>query len=179
MGQGEAGAERKLGPVMQYLSRRWFLACVAAAPWLAGWGAGPAWALSGRLERLTIDSAGGVHAFEVAVVSTPKARQKGLMGVTELPAGQGMLFDFRQPRRVRMWMKNTLIPLDMLFIDTEGRIVHVVHRARPHDLTPRGPDAEVRAVLELAGGTAERLGLAAGDRVRHSIFANGRPFQDR
>ena len=89
-----------------------------------------------------------------------------------LPADAGMLFDFERPRRVSMWMKNTLIPLDMLFIDDAGKVVEIAANTVPHDLTAIGPDAPVRAVLELNGGASAVYGIEAGDRVCHAMFGD-------
>src|SRR3546814_14529348 len=87
---------------------------------------------------------------------------------------RSMLFVYSQPRRVSMWMKNTLIPLDMLFIAPDGRIESIVKRAVPHSLATISSRGKVRAVLELNGGTVDRLGIRPGDRVVHPIFENGR-----
>jgi uncharacterized membrane protein (UPF0127 family) len=88
----------------------------------------------------------------------------------ELPEGQGMLFDFHREQQVGFWMKNTLIPLDMIFIAGDGRIVNIAHSAKPLSedvLYSRGP---VRAVLEVIGGTARKLGIEPGDRAANPIF---------
>ncbi len=88
-----------------------------------------------------------------------------------LPADGGMLFDFGRDQPVSMWMKNTLIPLDMLFIDRRGVIVNLHQRAVPHSLVPISSAGRVRAVLELNGGTVGRLKIKPGDRVLHPMFA--------
>jgi hypothetical protein len=88
----------------------------------------------------------------------------------ELPEGQGMLFDFQFDQNVAFWMKNTYIPLDMLFIRSDGRILRIAENTEPlseRNIPSGGP---VRAVLEVIGGTAKKLGIAAGDRVSGSIF---------
>ncbi|TAN46963.1 MAG: DUF192 domain-containing protein, partial [Rhodospirillales bacterium] len=103
--------------------------------------------------------------FKAEIAATPNARAKGLMFRRELAPDAGMLFDFFQPQPVTMWMKNTLIPLDMLFIMDDGRIANLAERTVPGSLTPIPADEPVRFVLELNGGTAARLGLKAGDRV--------------
>ena len=84
----------------------------------------------------------------------------------------GMLFDYKQPTVATMWMRNTLIPLDMLFVDGKGRIVNIHERAVPESLDVIAAAAPVRAVIELNGGTAERLGIKPGDQVVHPIFGN-------
>jgi hypothetical protein len=95
---------------------------------------------------------------------------QGLMFRRSLPADAGMLFDYKQPTMAAMWMRNTLIPLDMLFIDAHGRIVNIQQRAVPQSLDLIAAAAPVRAVIELNGGTAARLGIAPGDQVLHPIF---------
>ncbi len=84
----------------------------------------------------------------------------------------GMLFDYKQPTMATMWMRNTLIPLDMLFVDAQGRIVNIHQRAVPQSDDVIAAAAPVRAVIELNGGTAARLGIAPGDKVEHPIFGN-------
>jgi uncharacterized membrane protein (UPF0127 family) len=83
-----------------------------------------------------------------------------------------MLFDYKTPTVATMWMRNTFIPLDMLFVDAQGRIVNVHQRAVPQSLDTIAATAPVRAVIELNGGTAARLGIAPGDQVQHPIFGN-------
>jgi uncharacterized membrane protein (UPF0127 family) len=125
--------------------------------------------------RLEVVAEGGKrHAFAVELAATSEQLSQGLMFRRDLPAGTGMLFDFGSPRQVSMWMKNTLIPLDMLFMDRSGRVVYVEQYAVPGSLEPRGPAEPVLGVLELPAGTARRLGLKPGDRVIHSMFERGR-----
>jgi hypothetical protein len=123
-------------------------------------------------ERHTLEIASktGVHAFSVEVVDTEPAREKGLMFRKSLPEGQGMLFDFQSEGNVSFWMKNTYIPLDMIFIRGDGRILRIAEDAVPQsvDIIPSG--GPVRAVLEVIGGTAQKYGLAPGDRVAYPIF---------
>lgn len=120
--------------------------------------------------RLQIETEGGTYAFNVELAGTDKQRAKGLMYRKTLPEGTGMLFDYGSPRRVSMWMKNTLIPLDMLFIRPDGTIEKIRERTIPHSLDPISSQGEVRAVLELGGGVSEKLGISVGDRVLHPIF---------
>ncbi|GAB4151286.1 MAG: DUF192 domain-containing protein [Sphingomonadales bacterium] len=112
------------------------------------------------------------HAFTVELANTPQTRAVGLMHRTALAADQGMLFDFGAPRPVSMWMKNTLISLDMLFIQSDGRIVNIAADTTPHSLQPVHSRGRVKAVLELPAGTAKALAIAPGDIVRHAIFDN-------
>ena len=107
----------------------------------------------------------GAHRFRVEVAATDAERAKGLMYRRELVPETGMLFDFGTAQSVTMWMKNTLLPLDMLFVAGDGRIVNIAERTVPGSLTPIPSDEPVRYVIELAGGTASRLRLKPGDRV--------------
>ena len=127
-----------------------------------------AWAL----DRNTVEiaSKGGVHVFTVEIADTEAAREKGLMYRKSLPPGQGMLFDFHSDQPVRFWMKNTYIPLDMIFIRSDGRILNIAENTTPmseNEVPSAGP---VQAVLEVRGGTARKLGIAPGDRVANPIF---------
>jgi uncharacterized membrane protein (UPF0127 family) len=120
---------------------------------------------------LEIESADGVkHRFVVELASTPEARAQGLMFRQSLAPDTGMLFDFKDSEPVAMWMKNTYLPLDMLFIGRDGRIVRIAERTVPLTLTPISSGEPVLAVLEVNSGTAARLKLKAGDRVIHPIF---------
>ena len=127
-------------------------------------------AKAAELQTLEIASKTGVHAFQVEMAITPEEKERGLMFRRELPEGQGMLFDFQFDQNVAFWMKNTYIPLDMLFIRGDGRILRIAENTEPlseRNIPSGGP---VRAVLEVIGGTAKKLGIAAGDRVGGSIF---------
>ena len=108
----------------------------------------------------------------VELATSPAQLEQGLMFRQSLPADAGMLFDFKAPQPAMMWMKNTLIPLDMLFVDGQGRIVSLHERAVPGSLETIGSGAPVRAVVELNGGTVARLGIKPGDRVLFPIFGN-------
>ena len=119
-----------------------------------------------------IETKSGQHRFAVELAETPEQLSFGLMFRRALPQDAGMLFDYARPQRVAMWMKNTLIPLDMLFIDTSGHIVHIRQRAVPGSLEAISSKVPVRGVLELNGGTVSRLGITCGDKVRHKIFGN-------
>jgi hypothetical protein len=123
--------------------------------------------------ELTIVGATGPHRFTVEVAETPEQMEQGLMFRRTMPPDAGMLFDYKTPTVATMWMRNTLIPLDMLFVDAQGRIVNIHERAVPQTLDVIAAEAPVRAVIELNGGTAARLGIAPGDRVQHPIFGNG------
>jgi uncharacterized protein len=123
------------------------------------------------LTILTAD--GGRHRFTVELAETPAQLEQGLMFRTSLAPDAGMLFDFKRPTVATMWMRNTLIPLDMLFVDAKGKIVNIEERAVPESDAVISAAAPVRAVIELNGGTAARLGIASGDRVIYPIFGAG------
>lgn len=122
------------------------------------------------LEPLTIESGGKSHAFHVEVMRTDEQRARGLMFRRYLAADRGMLFDFKTEQNVAMWMKNTYLPLDMIFIARDGRVISVAENTEPMSerVIPSGGPA--LSVLEVNAGTAARLGLKAGDRVRHKLF---------
>src|SRR3954470_11975067 len=121
---------------------------------------------------LTIETAGGPRKFHVELATTPPQLEQGLMFRRTLAPDTGMLFDFKTPSPVSMWMKNTFIPLDMLFIDAGGRVINIAERTVPHSLDPLAAAGPARAVLEVNGGTAARLGIKPGDRVVFPIFGN-------
>ncbi len=118
-------------------------------------------------------AAGGRHRFDVELAVTPGEQAQGLMFRRKLQPDAAMLFLYRREAPVAMWMKNTLIPLDMLFIAGDGRIVKVVERAVPHSLETIRSWDPVLAVLEINGGTAARLAIRPGDRVLYRAFAGG------
>jgi uncharacterized protein len=121
---------------------------------------------------IEIVSSSGVHAFSVELATNDAERERGLMFRKDLPEGHGMLFDFQQDQPVAFWMHNTYIPLDMIFIRGDGRILHIAEEAKPlsDNLIPSG--GPVRAVLEVIGGTARNLGIAPGDRVTGAFFGS-------
>jgi uncharacterized membrane protein (UPF0127 family) len=108
---------------------------------------------------LTVAMADERHVFQVEVARTPEQQQQGLMFRTGLPADGGMLFPFGKPRIASFWMKNTLIPLDMIFVRADGSIDRIAENTIPESIEPVASGGEVSAVLELAGGTAARLGI--------------------
>lgn len=124
------------------------------------------------IAELTIVTAGGKHKFAVELATTPAQMEQGLMFRQSLAPDAGMLFDFKVPSMASMWMKNTFIPLDMLFVDARGHIVNIGERTVPGSLDPVSAAAPVRAVIELNGGTAARLGIRPGDRVLFPIFGD-------
>ncbi|KGB55455.1 hypothetical protein FG91_01375 [Sphingopyxis sp. LC81] len=108
---------------------------------------------------VTIAAAGKAHVFNVEVARTDEEQDRGLMFRTSLPEGGGMIFPFKKPRIGSFWMKNTLIPLDMFFIRADGSIDRIAENTIPESLEPVVSGGEVSAVLELAGGTAAKLGI--------------------
>ena len=124
-------------------------------------------------DRTTLEIVGktGVHVFSVELASNEEQRSRGLMFRKELPEGQGMLFDFQREQEVAFWMKDTPLPLDMIFIRANGRILRIVENTVPFSLQQVPSGGPVRGVLEVIGGTARKLGIAPGDQVAHPIFA--------
>lgn len=121
---------------------------------------------------LTIDTGQGAKAFTVELATTPREMQVGLMFRQSLAPDAGMLFVYPSDQQVAFWMKNTVIPLDMLFIAGDGHVRRIVERTIPLSTTPIPSVDEVRAVLEVNGGTAERLGIKPGDVVHAQAFGN-------
>jgi hypothetical protein len=123
-------------------------------------------AISGLpLVPLEIRSGGKVHRFTVEVARTPDEQAYGLMNRTRLGPNEGMVFPFASPRPASFWMKNTLIPLDMIFVRADGSVARIAAMTKPHSLEAVGVSEPVVAVLEIAGGRAAELGIAADARV--------------
>lgn len=122
-----------------------------------------------RTIPLRLTTAARSHDLRVEVAATPREQQIGMMFRTRLARGKGMLFPFASPRRLSFWMENTVIPLDLVFVGPDGRVVNVAAEAKPYsrDLIPSAGPAI--AVLEIAGGEAARMGLRAGDRVEYKL----------
>jgi uncharacterized membrane protein (UPF0127 family) len=125
-----------------------------------------------KIEPLTIATETDAVMFTVEIADTDELRERGLMFRQRLPEDRGMLFDFGQPRPVAMWMKNTYIPLDMLFIRPDGKIAYIAENTVPKSLDAIGVSEPVLAVLELAGGVTKKHGIRAGDSVYHRLFRN-------
>lgn len=122
-------------------------------------------------EKLAIVTRDGTrHDFRVEMARTPEQQTVGLMFRPSVPADGGMLFDWGSPRPSQMWMRNTVASLDMLFINADGTIRRIAEDTVPQSLATIGSGGPVRATLELAAGTARRLGIRVGDRVLHPIF---------
>ena len=153
--------------------RRRRLLISAALPLLP---AAAAWGQTGPQPRLPeeplviVTRDGQRHEFRVEMAVRPEHQTVGLMYRDRVGPQEGMLFDWGAPRESSMWMRNTITPLDMIFIAADGRIHRIAERTVPYSLAPVDSRGPVRATLELAAGTAERLGLRVGDRVLHRIF---------
>ena len=124
----------------------------------------------GPVEPLEIATARGPVKFQVEIADSPAEQQQGLMWRASMPADRGMLFDFQAEADRSFWMKNTYLPLDIIFIRADGRILSIAQNTTPLSEAPVPSFGAARAVLEINGGLAEKLGIAPGDRVRHRIF---------
>lgn len=150
--------------------------CAAAAPPSPSTAKPAAAVASYKLptEPLRIETSRGPVRLTVEVAADEASRERGLMYRYALSDKQGMIFDFKTPQNAAFWMKNTFIPLDMLFVTAEGRLLTIARNARPHDETPVPSGGPIRAVIEINGGLADRLGIQVGDRVRDArVFGNG------
>ena len=128
-----------------------------------------------REDRVDLRGDWGEARFRVELADDPEERAQGLMFVETMPRMEGMLFVYEAPQRATFWMKNTLIPLDMIFADRTGTVTRVHREAVPGDLTTIDGGADVYAVLEINGGLAGRLGIGPGTQLRHPAFADGTP----
>ena len=138
-----------------------FLACVGLAL-----SAGTA-AAACRDDLVALRGDWGEARFSVEIADTDESRAQGLMFVEKMPTRTGMLFVYDAPQRAVFWMKNTLIPLDMIFVRANGVVQHVHHEAVPGDLTSIDGGQNVLMVLEINGGLARRYGISAGDQLQH------------
>jgi len=135
----------------------------------------PSWAQVAaklRVEPVIVETQSGKEIFKAEIADTAELRQKGLMYRKEMAADEGMLFDFGVPRPVHMWMKNTFISLDMIFIRADGTVIAIGANTEPLSEATVGVEEPVKGVLEVVAGTAARLGLKPGDRIYHPIFGN-------
>ncbi len=123
-------------------------------------------------EPLAIETAKGKRLFEVEVARTKRQQAIGLMWRTHMAADHGMLFDMGEARHITMWMKNTPLSLDMLFIMRDGRVISIATHTTPFSTDRISSGEKASAVLELLAGSAERLGIAPGDLVRHLLFGS-------
>jgi uncharacterized protein len=144
-----------------------WMAAIAALALCALAGAG---AQAASVQPLEIVTKNGVHVFSVELATTDKERETGLMYRKELPDGKGMLFDFSPEQQISMWMKNTYISLDMIFIRADGRILRIAEHTEPQSLKIISSGGLAKGVLEVIAGTAQKYGIAPGDRVAHPLF---------
>tara|TARA_R110002049_G_scaffold23545_3_gene83373 strand:+ start:94924 stop:95385 length:462 start_codon:yes stop_codon:yes gene_type:complete len=144
---------------------------------LATVGAGAAQAAAGacRDDAVMLRGDWGKARFSIEVADEPEEQARGLMHRTSLPGSAGMLFIYDSPRRLSFWMRDTLIPLDMLFVDARGVVQYIHHRAVPLDESPIPGGDDLLSVLEINGGMSERLGITVGTQLRHPAFATYDP----
>lgn len=133
-------------------------------------GGAPANAAPCQTDQLRVQSASGDHAFSIEVADDPSERAQGLMWRESMPQDAGMLFVYPRPQPVSFWMKNTLIPLDMIFTDQRGVIVSIHENAIPHDETPIFGGDAIFAVLELNAGVSKGKGITIGDVIFHPAY---------
>ncbi|PJE36525.1 hypothetical protein CVM52_11580 [Pseudooceanicola lipolyticus] len=129
----------------------------------------PAWADCAP-DRVELRGDWGSLQFSVELADTPEERAQGLMFRESMARGAGMLFIYEQPQHATFWMKNTLIPLDMIFVDAQGTVTRVHDNAVPGDLSTIDGGQGVLAVLEINGGLADRYGIGPGTQLRHPAF---------
>jgi uncharacterized protein len=157
--------------VVRRSAHSWLWVPVAAALALcalSGFGARAA-----SIQPLEIVTRSGVRVFAVEMATTEDEKTTGLMYRKELPDGKGMLFDFTPEQEVSMWMKNTFISLDMIFIRADGRILRIAENTEPQSTRIISSGGPAKGVLEVIAGTAKKYGIQPGDRVGHPLF-NGR-----
>jgi uncharacterized membrane protein (UPF0127 family) len=123
--------------------------------------------------RVVIETASGPRAFTVEIADDPQERARGLMHRRELARDAGMLFVYDSPQQATFWMKNTPLPLDILFADEAGVIISIARQTTPFSLKNIPSGGAVRGVLEINGGLSDELGVAEGDRMLHPLFAPG------
>jgi uncharacterized membrane protein (UPF0127 family) len=166
--RGEYAYQQNVGGA----ARRAALSCFAVVVMLAiSTSLAFAQATAMRRDTLVLVTAAGEKTIDIEVADTPEQKSLGLMFRTSLADHAGMLFPYSPPQEIAMWMKNTFISLDMVFIRADGIVHRIAVRTEPLSERTIASNGPVSGVLELAGGAAERLGLKVGDRVRHAHFA--------
>jgi uncharacterized membrane protein (UPF0127 family) len=164
----------ELQHMLKYLKRCFLLVISISCLWAMPAGAcehhKKAAAEQEKAAKMAIQTTKAQLAFDVEIASTPKALEHGLMGRKTLPENYAMLFWFGDDAKRAMWMKNTPLPLDMLFVDKQGEIVYIKHNATPYSTDMITSDAPVRAVIELPGGTAKAKNIQPGDHIEHPYF---------
>lgn len=126
---------------------------------------------------LTIETTSGIHYFMVEMALSAAQRERGLMFRDDLGSNEGMLFTSGSDEKIAMWMKNTKLPLDMIFISADGIVAKIAENAEPQSLKVISSDMPVRAVLEVKAGTVRRLQIKPGNNVRNALF--GTPVEDK
>ena len=149
-----------------YRCRLSMLAVIAALALVGPYKPAPA----AEFQPLEIVTKSGVRMFSVEIAKTDEERATGLMYRKELADGRGMLFDFTPEQQVSMWMKNTFVSLDMIFIGGDGRVLRIAENTEPQSLRIISSGGPARAVLEVVAGTAKKYGIAPGDQVVHPLF---------
>jgi uncharacterized membrane protein (UPF0127 family) len=160
MKSGQAAIQR--GPYFQL----WMALALASSLWLSIGNA----ARAASVQPLEIVTKTGVHVFSVEMATTEEEKTTGLMYRKELAEGKGMLFDFSPEQEVSMWMKNTYVSLDMIFIRADGRILRIAENTEPLSTKIIPSRGQAKAVLEVIAGTAQKYGIAPGDRIAHPLF---------
>lgn len=127
-------------------------------------------ASAAEFQPLEIVTRSGVRTFSVEIAKTDEERATGLMYRKELADGRGMLFDFNPEQQISMWMKNTFVSLDMIFVGGDGRVLRIAENTEPQSLKIISSGGPARAVLEVVAGTAKKYGIAPGDQVVHPLF---------
>jgi uncharacterized membrane protein (UPF0127 family) len=148
------------------LARGWLAAVLV----VVGFAVASAPAGAASFQPLEIVTKNGVQVFSVEMATTDEEKQTGLMYRKELADGKGMLFDFKPEQEVSMWMKNTYVSLDMIFIRADGRILRIAENTEPLSTKIISSQGPARAVLEVVAGTAQKYGIRPGDRVGHPLF---------
>jgi uncharacterized membrane protein (UPF0127 family) len=150
------------------LTRGWLAAILV----IAGFAVASAPVRAASFQPLEIVTKNGVQVFSVEMATTEEEKQTGLMYRKELADGKGMLFDFNPEQEVSMWMKNTYISLDMIFIRADGRILRIAENTETLSTKIIASHGLARAVLEVPAGTAQKYGIRPGDRVGHPLFGS-------
>jgi uncharacterized membrane protein (UPF0127 family) len=127
------------------------------------------------VETISIDTTAGAQALRVEIAADRESQARGLMYRRELPPDAGMLFDLHESEQISFWMKNTVLPLDMVFIKADGTVSSIEPNAIPYSTASIPSQEPVRAVLEINGGRARELGIKPGDHVHSAIFHNDGP----
>ena len=154
-------------PLFLFARLRAFAFAVAA---LLVWPGASGISQAAEIQPLEIVTKTGVQMFSVEMAKTEKERETGLMYRTELADGRGMLFDFTPEQQISMWMKNTYLSLDMIFIGGNGRILRIAENTEPQSLKIISSGGPAKGVLEVIAGTARKYGIAPGDQVVHPLF---------